>query len=91
VDEQALSLLVTAAATLVTRHPHAAPTLSTALQEVLRQQQVVDLATGILMQRHRLDPPAARGLLADTAASTGQGLGELAQALLGSTSTTTHP
>lgn len=88
-DETTLVLLATAAAALLPPHPHAPSALSAALQATVRAQQVVDLATGILMERHQLDPARARRLLTETAMTTGQDPAELARALLGSPNT--HP
>lgn len=83
-DEEVLGLLATAAAALLAggQHPRERPRLSTALHATLRERHALDLATGVLMERHRLGPGQAGRLLEETAAAQHQPPGELAREIL---------
>jgi GAF domain-containing protein len=86
-DERMLVLLATAAATLLAggQAPDAPHRLSAALQAALSDRQAVDVATGILMERHDLTQEDARRLLLETARTRHRPLLEIARALLGRT------
>lgn len=83
-DERMLTLLATAAATLLAggQTPDAPHRLSTALQTALSDRQSVDVATGILMGRRDLTQQEARRLLLETARTRNQPLLEIARQLL---------
>jgi transcriptional regulator with GAF, ATPase, and Fis domain len=70
-DERILGLLASVAAALLTgdQHPQDPPRLNAALHAALEQRHVMDLATGMLMERHHLETEAARRRLEDTAAA----------------------
>ena len=83
-DERMLSLLATAAATLLAagQVPEAPHRISTALQTALSDRQSVDVATGILMERRDLTQHEARRLLLGTARTRDRPLLEIARELL---------
>jgi GAF domain-containing protein len=83
-DEQTLRLLATAASAVLGagQHPSGTPRLSAALRTAVIQQHTVDLATGVLMERHQLAEEPARRLLEDTASTGQHSLGEAARKLL---------
>lgn len=83
-DEQTLGLLATAAAAVlgVGQHLTSTPRLSAALRTTVSQQHTVDLATGMLMERHHLTEEAARRLLGDTASTDQHSLVQAARKLL---------
>jgi len=70
-DEKILGLLATVAAALLAgdQHPQDPPRFSAALHAALGQRPVLDLATGMLMERHHLETEAAQHRLEDTAAA----------------------
>ncbi|MGK7221279.1 GAF domain-containing protein [Kocuria flava] len=85
VDEHLLALVAGTAAALLAggRRPTAPPLLSSALHEVLSHRQLVDRATGVLMERHRTGAAAARRRLEEAAVATGRTPEQVAGELLG--------
>lgn len=86
-DEQTLGLLAAAAAAVLAagQHPTSTPRLSAALRTTVNQQHTVDLATGVLMERHHLTEEPARRLLENTAATDQHSVVEAARKLLAQT------
>jgi len=86
-DEHLLGLLARAAAPLVAAGSTAADlgrliaTVVQALESAVRVEQAV----GVLMERHHLEPPAARARLLATADTTGRSLARTAEDLLHAT------
>jgi transcriptional regulator with GAF, ATPase, and Fis domain len=80
-DEHRLLLLAEAAATLLgsAQGPDTAQRLTAGLQAVLADRQAVETATGMLMERHRIDRDAARLQLIEHSRLHGVPMAQLAR------------
>jgi transcriptional regulator with GAF, ATPase, and Fis domain len=83
-DEHRLLLLAEAAGTLLgaAQGPDAAQQLTAGLQAALADRQAVEAATGVLMERHRVDHGAARSQLIETSRLHGVPMAQLAREIL---------
>lgn len=83
-DETLLIELATAAATLLAagQEPEAPQQLGTTVQATLAERHTIAVATGILMERHRLGHDEARQLLLESARTGGRPVAEHARRLL---------
>lgn len=83
-DEHRLLLLAEAAAILLgaAHGPDAAQQLTSGLQAVLADRQAVETATGVLMERHRLDHDAARCRLMEQSRREGLTMAQVARDVL---------
>ncbi|HST71084.1 GAF and ANTAR domain-containing protein [Kocuria rosea] len=83
-DERRLSLLAAAAATLLgaAQTSEAPRKLSEALRTALSDRQMVDVATGIVMERRGLGQQQARVALLEASRAQGRELTEIARAVL---------
>ncbi|MGQ1799035.1 GAF and ANTAR domain-containing protein [Kocuria oceani] len=83
-EEQQLGLLAAAAATLLgaAQTSDAPHRLSTALQAGLQDRQVIDRATGMLMEQRATDPDDAHCVLLTAARAQGRPMAEIARQIL---------
>ena len=83
-DERRLVLLTAAAATLlgVARGPEGPQRLSAGLTSAIVNRQTIDVAIGVLVERHQLDQEAARDLLLSSSRSAGLPLFQVARNVL---------